>query len=326
MDTSDPPFVRTVECTDAVEFLDTISPRGSLFRGKESAGSGRDQIDVVVFRGHADTTFQLIPTALRENGPLGHVAGLCGGTTADQIRAETELVRRFFSLADAAGLPLPEDSQALRRQIAVISRSDYPESLVREGNLWPPNELLSLVAIGQHHGLSTRLLDWTRSYLTAAYFAASGAQERAKEDVTDHLSTEVPRRLSVWAFEYSRYLMSKVGAYHGRVNEYQTRPPTVELVSAPHASNPNLHAQDGVFTVFHPEAILLSSAIDRRPLHTLARETLQKSRPATIFYEITLPVTQARHLMWLLSREGIDASRLFPGYGGVVRCLAEERA
>jgi hypothetical protein len=32
----------------------------------------------------------------------------------------------------------------------------------------------------------------------------------------------------------------------------------------------------------------------------------------------------AGSIMWLLAKEGITAANIFPGYSGVVQCLAEE--
>ena len=133
-------------------------------------------------------------------------------------------------------------------------------------------------------------------------------------------------RFSVWAFEYSRYLAHKTGKYHGRLNdyiEYDLRPPLVELVTAPHFSNPNLHAQDGVFSLFRAFSAP-RAPIDRRPLDVLLAETFEEPPPVTILYEVTLPLALADQLMWLLAKEGITAARMFPGYAGVVQCLKEE--
>jgi hypothetical protein len=111
------PLVRRIDCTEANDFLDKLSPRGKLFGAKESAGSEREG-DVVVFRGHSDSIFGLIPTAFRSGGPLSRLAGHSPATAAGQLFAEAHLLRRSFSLADSAGLPLPEDLQALRERIS----------------------------------------------------------------------------------------------------------------------------------------------------------------------------------------------------------------
>jgi hypothetical protein len=105
------------DCEGADEFLDLLSPRGRLFGGTEAVGSHTHLGDAWVFRGHADDDYQLVPSAFRGIDAFAKFDGRECTDNESQIRAEMDILRRFFNLADANGLPLPEDSQILRATI-----------------------------------------------------------------------------------------------------------------------------------------------------------------------------------------------------------------
>src|SRR5262249_8645925 len=102
----------------------------------------------------------------------------------------------------------------------------------------------------------------------------------------------------------------------------------VRIVSAPHAGNDNLHAQQGVFTLTRDHHATLQDAPDLSPLDTL----LQRRYASAGFWpghptvmRLTLPWSQARRLLTLLSRSGVCSAALFPGYAGVADALWESR-
>lgn len=306
--------VREVPCKTEHEFLDVLSPRGAHFRREGEPYR-------VLFRGHADARFALLPSAFRARWKREPI-------NDDQVSYELEAIQNFFWLADRCGLALPEDSQAHRRDL-FSDVGNYNLPLRAKGDLlWPPREIWSLLALAQHYGLPTRLLDWSLDARTAAYFAASEAAawtaepSKAPAGVTD---------LAVWALSRTDLkvdsLMSELlasVAKRQKVAGVPGRVPFLNLfavVTAPASGNENLRAQKGVFTLHLPSSMKANASADRRPIDKiLIDEAVQIT-----LTKFTLPIRKAQRLLRLLAFEGISAAELFPGYGGVVSALRERR-
>ena len=289
---------KVIECESADEFLSQISPRAGHFYDYGPS--------TFIFRGHPDARFALVPSVFR-NGILVRTARgwrpVGDWSNREQIEAEYQTLRLFFERSDAAGLPLPEDSQALRRLL--FDGTHTPE-------FWPPFQLLSLLGLAQHYGVPTRLLDWSRSALKAAYFAAREAAVWHREP---HTSPKDVTHLGVWAYSLMARDIDRTMPTAFSPEE------RIEVVTAPRAGNPNLHAQEGVFTLYRPGRMSPEEPVDRKPLNVVFAE----SRSSQQLLHFRLPIGQAPVLLRLLAKEGANAVSLFPGFGGVVAGLTEER-
>lgn len=283
-------LVTTTRCETSSDFIAALSPRSPSYGSAFLRGW--------IFRGHPEDDFRLVPAALRdESQKLRNLTLFPIVDNKSQQRAEREVLARFLQVSDSIGLNLPEDTQKLRSSFA------FEATPV---DLWPPDEVLSLMALAQHHGIPTRLLDWSRHPLKAAWFAASEASQHENKSGL----------LSVWAFSIENLEM------------LGDSPTPFTLITAPSATNSNLRAQEGVFTLakhIKPD----QSPIDRAPFDEIFRSWVGNYHvnfPGPKFHRITLPKSEAEQLCFDLALEGITRAKLFPDFYGVVKAIEDEAA
>jgi hypothetical protein len=253
-----------------------------------------------IFRGHADATYPLLPSAHRTEAwraftTLNAKTFQPGGSD-DMGRAQRELglLSEFFRAADEAGLQVPEFTRASQ----LLSASPP-----RTGSRWPHEDLIPILALAQHYGVPTRLLDWSRQSRNAAYFAALEPSKKADD-------------LAVWALDSS--LLRDHGTHFAKA--------ACRLATAPRSSNANLHAQAGLFTYcqwyedpkLEPLDEVVSFAVG-----VLMRVSKTKGNAPIVLRKMVLSRERARDLMRLLHIDGVSAMTMFPGFAGVARHVQE---
>ncbi len=144
------------------------------------------------------------------------------------------------------------------------------------------------LSFAQHHGLPTRLLDWTYNPLVALYFAVEANYQVDSEIFALHASTQAPIEVR----NGSPFDITKPEKYF----------PTIV--------SPRIRAQEGLFVI---------CAELESPLDKTLREDWELDR-------ILVPAKAKEGIRYALFRLGIHASSLFPDIEGLATRLKWQHA
>lgn len=149
------------------------------------------------------------------------------------------------------------------------------------------------LAIAQHHGLTTRLLDWTVNPLNAAFFALHGQMERPEE-------ADRPAVIHAAKFE---------GALAESISTSRTDPDPMTsggvLIFRPRGIVPRITRQGGLFTIHGPP----NTSLESLPTGSVLLDQI-----------VIRPEYRAR-LLTELAFYGISSASLFPDLDGLSRFL-----
>lgn len=301
------PWVARYRVTQAHEFLDLLSPVSGIF------GSERGLPHKLLFRGVRDVSFSLIPAAFRRGAELfqpPHNPVGPARVNREQISRELTTLIAFVKAADRQGHAIPEDTQELRIELKFLQEQLSYAYQVRVLKEWPPSSLLSALALAQHYEIPTRLLDWSLDVYVATYFAAVGAAEHSDESGD----------LAVWAIPTDIIELNELMV--GDRAAVAKLP--VQYVTTPWAGNANAKAQRAVFLAYRQFDIDLDAEFETRSYDELLVRNLHNGwHKGPSLYCLSLPKSEAPHLLRYLAFQGYDGATMFPGFDGAVKSIRE---
>lgn len=278
--------IKELKASSLDEFWDIISPVGELVRNMQSP----------IFRGQGDSAWLLSPVIFRRQVESKYKSKVLEYSQTEQIVLfEYLMLCGFLNSLDDIGLAVPNDSLEFRE---LMSFENFSVRYGTDGTGWPSKEYFSFLAMAQHHGIPTRLLDWTRQPFVAAYFAAS--QALGLEEISD--------RLSVWIVD---------------ANSLYVFGDELECVSVPGSTSYNLSSQKGVFLVNRQKNNMYRHSPFLPGLLENSINQLFEGSESCMVYKVTLPAIKAGDLLFRCFKFGFSAATLFPGFDGAAKAALE---
>ena len=252
-----------------------------------------DPHDEIIWRGHANAKWDLIPTVLRPQF-INKIEKSFGKslTTVDQVWAEFVMLQGFVNSCDMAGAPIPNDSVKFRE--SYLQRESFLQYNSTNIRKWPKIELFEVMALAQLHGLPTRFLDWTANPYRAVCFAVSQALSEKK--------WKSEQEIAIFAFNKGPYRNSYCGE--------------IRILHVGGSVSKNVVNQQGLFTI-HP--VLIE---EKDPLVVESLETYLPDGHE--IQKLTVPVSECVNLHELCFKFGFSVAQLFPTADGASMQVMQE--
>ncbi|MBY0260762.1 MAG: FRG domain-containing protein [Phycisphaerales bacterium] len=308
--TTESRIVQVTAFESATDFLAALNRSHPLWGGTFDG-------DDWIFRGHADAKWPLLPSLYRRNTyrklkpVFDRMARDHSGLTYTELRraerrrvntqSPSEIQNRLGTVLENLESQMVSDFALVSERVGLALDFEHAWHYDRsQRSRWPSATL----AIAQHHGVPTSLLDWTRNPRVAAFFACDGPKFGSRIAV-------VGLRAAVTC---------------GRWTQHSVHEPVLALVQFPRFRSSFIAAQEGVFTSIGPGFVhdrLRQKGRIPNLIEALKAVSSDRYVAQPLLQVLTLPGNAADQLRTILWKDRVSRPHLMPTFDNVAGSLRQ---